>query len=63
LTIYVEFGCKVTEYDRWKNRRRMAWICMVAAIGIDQSKLVPLLTAALQDAIKRIEALEAQLNT
>jgi hypothetical protein len=33
LTIYVEFGGKVTEYDRWKNRRRMAWICMVAAIG------------------------------
>jgi hypothetical protein len=31
--------------------------------GIDQSKLVPLLTAALQDALKRIEALEAQLNT
>ena len=29
--------------------------------GIDQSKLVPLLTAALQDAIKRIEALESQL--
>jgi hypothetical protein len=27
--------------------------------GIDQSKLVPLLTAALQDAIARIEALEA----
>jgi len=26
--------------------------------GIDQSKLVPLLTAALQDALKRIEALE-----
>jgi hypothetical protein len=26
--------------------------------GIDQSKLVPLLTAALQDAIKRIEILE-----
>jgi hypothetical protein len=30
--------------------------------GIDQSKLVPLLTAALQDAIKRIETLEAQLG-
>ena len=30
--------------------------------AIDQSKLVPLLTAALQDALKRIEALEAQLN-
>jgi hypothetical protein len=30
--------------------------------GIDQSKLVPLLTAALQEALKRIEALEAQLN-
>lgn len=28
--------------------------------GIDQSKLVPLLTAALKDAIARIEALEAQ---
>ena len=28
--------------------------------GIDQSKLVPLLTAALQEAIKRIEALEAK---
>jgi len=23
----------MTDYDRWKNRRRMAWICMVAAIG------------------------------
>jgi hypothetical protein len=31
--------------------------------GIDQAKLVPLLTAALQDAIKRIEALEAQLGS
>ena len=30
--------------------------------GIDQSKIVPLLTAALQDAIKRIETLEAQLG-
>jgi hypothetical protein len=30
--------------------------------AIDQSKLVPLLTAALQDAVKRIEALEAQLE-
>ena len=28
--------------------------------GIDQSKLVPLLTAALQEAIGRIETLEAQ---
>lgn len=28
--------------------------------GIDQAKLVPLLTAALQDALKRIEALEAR---
>ena len=31
--------------------------------GIDQSKLVPLLTAALQDAIKRIEQLESQINS
>jgi hypothetical protein len=23
----------MSEYDRWKNRRRMAWICMMAAIG------------------------------
>jgi hypothetical protein len=30
--------------------------------GIDQSKLVPLLTAALQEAILRIEALEAQVQ-
>jgi hypothetical protein len=30
--------------------------------GIDQSKLVPLLTAALQDALKRIEVLETQIN-
>ena len=30
--------------------------------AMDHSKLVPLLTAALQDALKRIEALEAQLN-
>lgn len=30
--------------------------------GIDQSKLVPLLTAALQEAIERIEVLEAKLN-
>lgn len=29
--------------------------------GIDQSKLVPLLTAALQEALKRIEALEAKV--
>jgi len=28
--------------------------------GIDQSKLVPLLTAALQEAVAKIEALEAQ---
>jgi hypothetical protein len=31
--------------------------------GIDQSKIVPLLTAALQEALKRIEALEAQINS
>jgi hypothetical protein len=30
--------------------------------GIDQSKLVPLLTAALQEALNRISALEAQIN-
>jgi hypothetical protein len=30
--------------------------------GIDQSKLVPLLTATLQDAIKKIEALEARIE-
>jgi hypothetical protein len=30
--------------------------------GIDQAKLVPLLTAALQEAIQRIEALEANLT-
>jgi hypothetical protein len=30
--------------------------------GIDQSKLVPLLTAALQEALKRIEALEARIT-
>ncbi len=30
--------------------------------GIDQSKLVPLLTAALQEAIAKIEALEQRLN-
>lgn len=30
--------------------------------GIDQSKLVPLLTAALQEAVKRIETLEQRLN-
>ncbi len=30
--------------------------------GIDQSKLVPLLVASLQEAIAKIEALEAQLN-
>ena len=29
--------------------------------GIDQSKLVPLLTKALQEALQRIEALEAKL--
>jgi len=23
----------MTDADRWKNRRRMAWICMVAAIA------------------------------
>ncbi|QIN96917.1 hypothetical protein [Synechococcus phage S-H34] len=31
--------------------------------GIDQSKLVPLLTAALQEAVAKIETLEARLNT
>jgi hypothetical protein len=31
--------------------------------AIDHSKLVPLLTAALQEALKRIEALEAQINS
>jgi hypothetical protein len=30
--------------------------------GIDQSKLVPLLTAALQEAIAKIESLEARLT-
>ena len=30
--------------------------------GIDQAKLVPLLTAALQESLKKIEALEARLN-
>jgi len=30
--------------------------------GIDQSKLVPLLTAALQEAVKRIEALESKIE-
>jgi hypothetical protein len=30
--------------------------------GIDQAKIVPLLTAALQDAIKKIEALEARIE-
>jgi hypothetical protein len=30
--------------------------------GIDQSKLVPLITAALQDAIKKIEALEERIE-
>jgi hypothetical protein len=29
--------------------------------GIDQSKLVPLLTAALQEALTKIEAMEARL--
>jgi hypothetical protein len=31
--------------------------------GIDQSKLVPLLTAALQEAVTKIEALEARVAT
>jgi hypothetical protein len=30
--------------------------------GIDQSKLVPLLTAALQEALQKIEAMEARLS-
>jgi hypothetical protein len=30
--------------------------------GIDQSKIVPLLTSALQDAIAKIEALETRLE-
>lgn len=30
--------------------------------GIDQSKIIPLLTAALQDAMRRIEVLEGKLN-
>jgi hypothetical protein len=31
--------------------------------GIDQAKLVPLLTAALQEAVAKIEALEARVTT
>ena len=31
--------------------------------GIDQSKLVPLLTAALQEAITEIESLKARVTT
>ena len=31
--------------------------------SIDQSKLVPLLTAALQEAVTKIEALEARVTT
>jgi len=31
--------------------------------GIDQSKLVPLLTAALQEAVSKIEALESRVQT
>ena len=31
--------------------------------GIDQSKLVPLLTSALQEAITKIETLEARVKT
>ena len=31
--------------------------------GIDQSKLVPLLTAALKESIAKIEALEARVTT
>ena len=31
--------------------------------GIDQSKLVPLLTKALQEAIARIDTLEAEVKT
>lgn len=23
----------MTEQDRWKNRRRMAWVCMFAGVG------------------------------
>ena len=23
----------MNEYDRWKNRRRMAWVCMIAGVG------------------------------
>ena len=30
--------------------------------GIDQSKIVPLLTAALQEAIEKIETLEARVQ-
>ena len=35
----------------------------IIAQGIDQSKLVPLLTAALQEAITKIETLETEVNT
>tara|TARA_R100000406_G_C3081342_1_gene117022 strand:- start:53 stop:934 length:882 start_codon:yes stop_codon:yes gene_type:complete len=35
----------------------------IDAQGIDQSKLVPLLTAALQEAVAKIEALEARVTT
>ena len=36
---------------------------VIDAQGIDQSKLVPLLTAALQEAVTKIEALEARVTT
>ena len=34
---------------------------VIQAQGVDSAKLVPLLTAALQEAIARIEALEARV--
>jgi hypothetical protein len=43
--------------DRWVKTGEVP-----AYQGIDQAKLVPLLTAALQEAVSRIEALEAQLS-
>ena len=36
---------------------------VIDAQGIDQAKLVPLLTSALQEAITKIEALEARVTT
>jgi len=64
------WGVTETEWTAGKTSGKYAnnstWEASKSVIdrqGIDQSKLVPLLTAALQEAVTKIEALEARVTT